>query len=73
MLLLIVDELGQRKPLHVAALLRLQGASVLAPVRTPLRFVVAALAVSAGVGLLSGLLPARRAAAVEPMQALRRE
>jgi len=41
------------------------------PVETPLRFVAAALAVSLGVGLLAGVLPARRAAALDPLEALR--
>lgn len=43
------------------------------PVRTPVEFVLLALAVSLGVGLLSGLLPARRAAALDPVQALSAE
>jgi len=43
------------------------------PVHTPLRFVVAALLVSLAVGLLSGVLPARRAARMDPVEALRAE
>ena len=43
------------------------------PVETPLGFVVAALGVSLGVGLVSGVLPARRAAALDPIEALRAE
>jgi len=43
------------------------------PVHTPLRYVVAALAVSLAVGLLSGALPARRAANLDPVEALRTE
>ncbi len=43
------------------------------PLVTPLRFVAAALAVSLAVGLLSGVLPARRAAALDPVDALRAE
>jgi putative ABC transport system permease protein len=43
------------------------------PVHTPMPFVVAALGVSLAVGLLSGVLPARRAAALDPLEALRAE
>ena len=43
------------------------------PVHTRPSFVVAALLVSLGVGLLSGVLPARRAAALDPVEALRAE
>lgn len=43
------------------------------PVETPAGFVGLALAVSLGVGLLSGLLPARRAASLDPVVALKRE
>jgi putative ABC transport system permease protein len=43
------------------------------PVHTRTSFVIAALAVSLGVGLLSGVLPARRAAALDPVEALRTE
>lgn len=43
------------------------------PVHTPLRFVLIALAVSLAVGLLSGVLPARRAAYLDPIEALREE
>jgi putative ABC transport system permease protein len=42
-------------------------------VHTPVPFVMVALAVSLGVGLLSGVLPARRAAALDPVEALRAE
>jgi putative ABC transport system permease protein len=43
------------------------------PVHTRPSFVIAALLVSLGVGLLSGVLPARRAAALDPVEALRTE
>ena len=43
------------------------------PVHTPVGYVVAALAVSLAVGLLSGVLPARRAAALDPVEALHAE
>lgn len=43
------------------------------PVRTPPEYVVAALLVSFLVGLLSGVLPARRAAGLDPIEALRAE
>lgn len=41
------------------------------PVVTPMRYVAAALGVSLAVGLASGVLPARRAAALDPVEALR--
>jgi putative ABC transport system permease protein len=43
------------------------------PVETPAIYVVAALLVSILVGLVSGALPARRAAGLDPVDALRRE
>lgn len=43
------------------------------PVHTPLLFVAAALGVSLAVGLLSGILPARRAARLDPVAALSAE
>ncbi len=43
------------------------------PLETPPAFVAAALAVSVAVGLLSGVLPARRAAQLDPIEALRAE
>jgi putative ABC transport system permease protein len=43
------------------------------PVETPLRFVLAGLAVSMLTGLVSGVAPARRAALLDPIEALRAE
>jgi putative ABC transport system permease protein len=43
------------------------------PVNTPLEFVLVAMAVSFAVGVASGLLPARRAAALDPVEALAAE
>jgi putative ABC transport system permease protein len=43
------------------------------PVHTPLAFVVVALAVSLITGVASGVLPARRAAQLDPVEALRAE
>jgi putative ABC transport system permease protein len=43
------------------------------PVRTPPLFVVLAVAFSVVTGLLSGVLPARRAALLDPIEALRNE
>jgi len=43
------------------------------PLRTAPEFVAAALAVSLAVGLTAGVLPARRAAALDPVEALRAE
>ena len=43
------------------------------PVVVPVRFVIAAVVVSLAVGVLSGALPARRAAALDPVEALRAE
>jgi putative ABC transport system permease protein len=55
----------------VAALLRLAIPGL--PVSTPPLFVALAVGVSLLTGLLSGLLPARRAAALDPIEALRTE
>jgi putative ABC transport system permease protein len=43
------------------------------PVTTPPRYVAAAILVSLVVGLASGVLPARRAARLDPIEALRAE
>jgi putative ABC transport system permease protein len=43
------------------------------PVYTPLRYVIAAVAVSGLAGLVAGVVPARRAAALDPVAALRAE
>lgn len=43
------------------------------PVHTPLRYVAAALALSVAVGLLGGVLPAGRAASLDPVEALHAE
>ena len=43
------------------------------PVHTPPEFVLIAMAVSFAVGIASGLLPARRAAVLDPVEALAAE
>jgi putative ABC transport system permease protein len=43
------------------------------PVSTPPEYILAALGLSFAVGMLSGLLPARRAASLDPIEALRAE
>jgi putative ABC transport system permease protein len=63
--------LGVVTGLTVAQLLRLYVPAL--PVHTPMEFVVLALGVSLAVGLLSGLLPARRAASLDPVVSLAAE
>lgn len=43
------------------------------PIETPIEYVFAALLLSFTVGILSGVMPARRAAALDPIEALRAE
>jgi len=57
--------------LGIAALLRLAVPGL--PVYTPPEYIAAALGVSLVTGLLSGVLPARRAASLDPVEALRTE
>jgi putative ABC transport system permease protein len=63
--------LGVTAGLGVAQLLHLYVPAL--PVHTPLVYVALALIVSLGVGLASGLMPARRAAALDPVVALTAE
>jgi putative ABC transport system permease protein len=63
--------LGVLTGLGIARLLQLGIPGL--PVETPLLYVVAALGISIFVGLVSGVLPARRAAGLDPVDALRAE
>jgi putative ABC transport system permease protein len=63
--------LGVSAGLGIIAALRLLVPGL--PISTPPEYVVAALALSFTVGMLSGLLPARRAASLDPIEALRAE
>jgi len=63
--------LGVLGGMGLAGLLRLAIPGL--PVSTPPLFVALAVGVSLATGLLSGLLPARRAAALDPIEALRTE
>ena len=62
---------GIRVGLGIAALLRIAVPGL--PVYTPPGYVVAALLVCAVTGLLAGVVPARRAALLHPIEALRAE
>jgi len=62
---------GVAAGLGIAALLRLAVPGM--PVYTPPRYIAAALLVSLVTGLLSGVLPARRAASLDPVEALHTE
>ncbi len=62
---------GLAAALGIGALLRLALPGF--PISTPLPYVVLALALSFSVGVLSGILPARRAASLDPIQALAAE
>jgi len=57
--------------LGIAGLLRVGVPGL--PIYTPLRYIVAAVAVSALAGLVAGVLPARRAASLDPVEALHAE
>jgi putative ABC transport system permease protein len=63
--------IGVAAGLGIAVLLRLAVPGM--PVYTPPRYIAAALLVSLVTGLVSGVLPARRAASLDPVEALHTE
>jgi putative ABC transport system permease protein len=63
--------IGVAAGLGISALLRLAVPGL--PIHTPPLFVVLAVGISLATGLLSGVLPARRAAGLDPIEALREE
>jgi len=63
--------LGIGAGMGLAALLRLAVPGL--PITTPITFVLLAIGFSLATGLISGVLPARRAAALDPIEALRAE
>jgi putative ABC transport system permease protein len=71
MLSLLGGVLGVAAGMGMARLLR--AALPELPVHTPAGYVVAALLVSLAVGLASGVMPARRAARLDPIEALHAE
>ena len=54
-------------------LLKINGSRVRDEIDTPMIFVVMAVIVSVATGMLSGVMPARRAASLDPIEALRTE
>ena len=71
MLALLGGAAGVTTGLGLGALLRWLVPGL--PVATPMEFVLLALGTSLVVGLVSGVVPARRAARLDPIEALRAE